>query len=414
MIDRTQQPEVSAITQINWTSLEKRQLGKASLHGLFFNEDVFKLEVYFPKNVVNLKSSVYAMVLDKWLKEGTLKRSGKDFFEEVDILGGGISVGSNNDHFVFTVSGLSKNFSELFGLLKEMIFQPKLGLDEFEKVRSIVKQQFVLSLEKVEVLARRKTAELLYQDIPAYQSKTEAETFDEITADEVKEHFEHVIKAVPHLFFTGEEAIFQTIEFESDCEFVSEVNQNQTPQFFPDIIRVEKKDAVQSAIRISKLTISPTHEDFIPFSVGIVALGGYFESRLNKNIREDKGYTYGIHAGVQTLRQATFFGVITQVGNEHTDNTFREIEKEIRLLQTELMSETELADVKSYISGSLLRAADGPMMQMEVYKDHLLYNLPVEILNTQLEEVEKATPEQVKLAMEKHLQWDSLLKVVAG
>ncbi|WP_449435031.1 M16 family metallopeptidase [Pedobacter steynii] len=117
---------------------------------------------------------------------------------------------------------------------------------------------------------------------------------------------------------------------------------------------IERPEAIQSAIRMGALSISRNHHDFPGFQVLNCLLGGYFGSRLMANIREDKGYTYGIGSAVVSLRDAGYFFIATEVGTEVCNNALTEIEKEIDLLKTELVADQELDLVRNYMLGSML------------------------------------------------------------
>lgn len=413
-IDRSIAPEIFPIEDIQWLPINEKKVGEIQVRGFHFEQGVFKLEVYFQKSVRNVKGALYSEIVEQWLKEGTAKLSGKEFFEQIDTLGGGLGIGSNNDFFVFSLSGLSRNFDALYQLLLEAILQPKLDATDFSRIVSAIKQKFQLALEKVEVLARRKTAEILYSDIPAYNERIELDQFEHLEMQEVRNYYQQTIASCPDIFLVGEPEIFDSIHWPQDTVSARSTGVNIVSSKGGDVVFVEKQDAVQNAIRLSKLTLSPAHPDFFPLAVGVTALGGYFESRLNKNLREDKGYTYGIHAGFQTMQYATFFGIITQVGSQHSQAALHEIEKELKNLQMHEMGEVELEDVKSYMAGSELRNADGPMNQLDSIKDQLLFNLPLSALQKKIINIKKVTAAQVQKAMITHLQWDSLVKVVVG
>src|SRR5690606_38784192 len=104
---------------------------------------------------------------------------------------------------------------------------------------------------------------------------------------------------------------------------------------------IEKEQALQSAIRIGIPTINRTHPEFAAFQVLNTVLGGYFGSRLMANIREDKGYTYGIGSGIASFEQAGFFFIASEVGVDVCRNTLNEIEKEINILKTQLIPDEE-------------------------------------------------------------------------
>ncbi|MBK7964171.1 MAG: insulinase family protein [Bacteroidetes bacterium] len=109
---------------------------------------------------------------------------------------------------------------------------------------------------------------------------------------------------------------------------------------------MEKEDAIQSAIRIGRRTFTRHHPDFLAFSVLNTLLGGYFGSRLMANIREDKGYTYGIGSGLVSNNQEGYFFITTEVGADVREAAVKEIYNEITRLRTEDINNEELTLVK--------------------------------------------------------------------
>lgn len=141
----------------------------------------------------------------------------------------------------------------------------------------------------------------------------------------------------------------------------------------PGKYHVSKPDAVQTSIRIGKSGVTLLDEDYTYFQLLNMVLGGYFGSRLMSNIREEKGYTYGIGSYNVTMPQAAHWMIATDVNAEATEATITECIKEIRRLQEELVPEEELSLVKSYFNGELLRELDGVFSQSDALKHKLNY-----------------------------------------
>ncbi len=177
---------------------------------------------------------------------------------------------------------------------------------------------------------------------------------------------------------------------------------------------IEKPDSVQSAIRIGKLTIGKSHHDFVKLQVVSTILGGYFGSRLMSNIREDKGYTYGIGSFIAPMNQASYFGIATEVGVDITRQAIDEIYKEINRLSTDIMPNEELELVKSYLMGEILKSVDGPFALAERWKGMLLFGLDSEYFKKMIETISSITPEEVLDIAKKYLVADEMYEVVVG
>jgi predicted Zn-dependent peptidase len=176
----------------------------------------------------------------------------------------------------------------------------------------------------------------------------------------------------------------------------------------------ERKDALQSAIRIGMPSINRTHPDFIGLQILNTVLGGYFGSRLMANIREEKGYTYGIGSGIASLQHAGYFFIGTEVGVDVTQNTLTEIEKEVNTLKTELIPQQELALVKNYLMGSLLGSLENAFSHADKFKNLHFYGLDYSYYDRYIETVKNINPNELMALANKYWDYDSFYKIVVG
>jgi len=171
---------------------------------------------------------------------------------------------------------------------------------------------------------------------------------------------------------------------------------------------------LQSAIRLGRVLFLKNHPDAIPFQILNVILGGYFGSRLMSNIREDKGYTYGISSGVVFLKEAGYFQIASEVGSDVCDKALVEIYKEMDRLCTETIPEAELQLVKNYLRGNVLRSMDGPFALAERFKQVWLHGLDYSYYEKYISTVADITAAQLKDIACKYLQKDSIYELVVG
>ena len=175
-----------------------------------------------------------------------------------------------------------------------------------------------------------------------------------------------------------------------------------------------KENALQSAIRIGKPIISKQHEDFPALFYTNTVLGGYFGSRLMSNIREDKGYTYGVGSGLVSYKNAAYFLISTEVGAEVTEATVSEIEIELKRLQNELLDEKELNLVKNYLRGSILKNFDGAFAAMDRFRSINTLGLDYDYYENLMRNIQDMTAVKVQETAKTYLQLDSLKKIIAG
>jgi len=177
---------------------------------------------------------------------------------------------------------------------------------------------------------------------------------------------------------------------------------------------VEKKDAVQSSIRIGKFIVNKLHPDFPKLRVLNTILGGYFGSRLMQNLREDKGYCYGIHSGIASyLHDANFF-MSTEVGKDVTDKAVKEIYNEVNRLRRKPVGEEELQLVKNYLLGDILSDVDGPFNVSEIIRGLIGYCMDESHFHATIGQIRTVTSEELLALAEKYLDPGSMTEAVVG
>lgn len=171
---------------------------------------------------------------------------------------------------------------------------------------------------------------------------------------------------------------------------------------------------LQASLRIGQLSIGRNHPDYHFVSITNTLLGGYFGSRLMRNIRQDKGFTYGINSAVVALMKATYFFITTQVGKEVKDDALNEIYHELRQLRATQVHDNELTMLKNYISAGFLRSFDGPFMQMERFREMHLFGLAYDHYESFLPLLNRITSSDIQATAEKYFHEKNMTELVVG
>jgi predicted Zn-dependent peptidase len=177
---------------------------------------------------------------------------------------------------------------------------------------------------------------------------------------------------------------------------------------------IEKKDALQSAIRMGKMLFKKSHPDYCAMQVVNTIFGGYFGSRLMANIREDKGYTYGIGSAMVSFSHEGYFTISTEVGTEVTTAAVKEIYFELERMRNEKVSESELSLVRNYMLGTFLRSVDGPFALADRFKGIYFAGLGYDYYDQFMEAIRTITPEEIMRLANKYLQKDEMVELVVG
>ena len=182
----------------------------------------------------------------------------------------------------------------------------------------------------------------------------------------------------------------------------------------PGRYHVTKDNAAQTSLRIGKSGVRLNDPDYAHFLLLNTVLGGYFGSRLMSNIREEKGYTYGIQSFNVSLPQGSYWCIAAEVNNQHTQSAIQETFKEIQRLRTEPVPEEELNLVKNFLHGDLLRELDGVFSQSDALKHKLNYNMDNSIYLRLIREITTATPDDLLRLAQQYWNSDEMYVVTAS
>ena len=177
---------------------------------------------------------------------------------------------------------------------------------------------------------------------------------------------------------------------------------------------IEREDAMQSAVKLGTTTIMRTHPDYLKLRVLITLFGGYFGSRLMSNIREEKGYTYGISAGIMFYPGSGLLGISTETANEYVESLIQEVYKEIDKLQNDKVTPEELAMVRNYMLGEMCRNYESPFSLADAWMFILTSGLDDDYFARSLQAVKEVTPEEIRELAGRYLCKESLKEVIAG
>jgi zinc protease len=171
-------------------------------------------------------------------------------------------------------------------------------------------------------------------------------------------------------------------------------------------------DGVQGSIRLARPFPNRHHPDFMKVSVLNTIFGGFFGSRLMTNIREDKGYTYGIHSYLQNNIHDSAWMVSTEAGRDVCEATIKEVYAEMEDLREEQVEEDELHLVRNYMIGTILGDLDGPFQIMSRWKNIILNGLDETYFYKSIETVKTISAEEIQQLAKKYLTPEAFYELV--
>lgn len=422
MVNRTLAPEFRQVEQI--------QLLKAEPHVLANNiklyvvnggdQELLRIELIFKNVNWNPAKPLQAYTVNSMLTEGTGKLSSQQIAEKVDYYGAFLQTDYNYDYSTVTLFTLTKHLEATLPVIKAIVTDSIFAETELETFKTNQKQKLLVSLEKNDYLGRRLFNNVLFGD-SIYGYKTESFDYNRLERSQLLEYFHSAYQPSNCTIIASGKVTESSVKlidtfFGKDWDKGTEAAPNLF-SFTPDEGKehyVERADALQSAIRLGKLTVNRSHEDFPGLQVLNTVLGGYFGSRLMANIREDKGYTYGIGSAIVSLQNAGYFVIGSEVGADVCTPAINEIEKEIRTLQTELIPQEELQLVRNYMMGSLLGSLENALSHADKFKNILFSGLTYEYYNQYITTVKNISSEQLQQLAIKYLEFNDLEKVIIG
>jgi len=384
------------------------------------SQDVLKIELVFDINFDVANNSLIPSFTSSLIKAGTSKLNAHQIAEAVDDYGAFFETDIDKDHASITIYTLSRYLNETLPVISMILDDSIFPERELEIKRAKRIQQYKVSLGKVGFVASKRFQELLFDGTP-YASKYDESTFSEISRDQLVSFYNVYFKQAPFKVFVSGKLDDSIVERVSQ-EFASRtVVKNGPFKFSPsvDAIRhhpefIEKPEAVQSAIRIGRRMFNRNHPDYFGIKILSTVLGGYFGSRLMSNIREDKGYTYGIGAGIVPLLNSGYFYVSTEVGADVCSKAIEEIYKEMQLLCDVEVEQPELDLVRSYMLGAILKNFEGPFERMERFKTVHFDGFDLSFFKSYTNAIRTISPAELKALANKWLKPEFMTELIVG
>jgi len=385
------------------------------------SQEVLQMEIVFYAGNSYESANAVAAATNHLLKNGTSNKTAFEINEQFEYYGGYCNRSCYNETAVVSLHTLSKYVHELLPVIKEMITDSAFREEELNIYKQNSKQKLSVSLKKCDFVANRLIDAYLYGEQHPYGKYIKAEDYDALTTDQLKHHFQqYYLNGSCAIFVAGKlpADLFEQLNKQFGSLNISPINnQALTPHVL--VPSPEKKyriqndpKGVQGAIRLATHFPSRHHPDFTKMMVLNTVFGGFFGSRLMSNIREEKGYTYGIHSFVQNHMQDSALVISTEAGKDVCEATIEEIYKEMNILREELIDEEELLLVRNYLIGIILGDLDGPFHIISRWKNIILNNLDEKYFYDSINTIKTISAEELKALANKYLVSENFYELV--
>ncbi len=381
-------------------------------------EDVLLLEwVFFAGNSFEEKNMTAASA-NFLLRNGTSSKTAFRINEHFEYYGSYLNRACYNETATITLHCLTKHIHELLPVVKELIIDSVMPQEELDIYRQNMKQRLKVSLKKSDFVAGRLIDVYLYGEKHPYGKFSSFEEYDALQREQLLAFYEEYYR-------NGKLLLFAAGKLPADLSsllnkyFGDLPNRQVTVPAIAATPAREKKyrisndpDGVQGSIRIARPFPNRHHPDFLKVQVLNTLFGGFFGSRLMSNIREDKGYTYGIHSYLQNHVQQSAWMISTEAGKDVAEAAVKEVYEEMKRLREGFVPDDELLLVKNYMMGSILGDLDGPFQIIARWKNIILNDLTGQYFYDSINSIKTITAEELQALAQKYLQPDDFYELI--
>jgi predicted Zn-dependent peptidase len=385
-------------------------------------QGVFKMELIFRAGRRFDSRFTLSQVLPPLLKEGTRSFDAASLAKAFDKYGLNIKANANPDMATIQVFGLKRHLAQALPLLSDMIRNPAFPKKDVKNFLRQREQKLKQKLEKNQFLANRELLKTLFGENHPLGAPPEPGQYEAITQSELNDfHSKYYGAGSCSIFLSGrppadaidmmEDHLGKQVYPESERpeDKVWSVDSSDEKDVY-----IERKDKVQSAISIGMRTIPRDHVESPELSIVNTLLGGFFGSRLMRNIREEKGYTYGIYSTINSYRTGTYLSIDCECDKTYREEVVKEIFKEINRLRNEHVSTEELKMVRNYLLGKLLSQVDGPFNRANLSKGLIMFDLDENYVHRLLDTISHIGPERIQEIAHKYLEPDKFHRIAIG
>ncbi len=375
-------------------------------------QELLQLEIVFYAGNSYEANKGVALATNFMLKNGTSTKTAFQINEHFEYYGAYCNRSCYNETAVLSLHTLNKHLNVLLPVMREMITDANFPESELDIFKQNSQQKLQVNLKKCDFVANRLIDAYLFGEDHPYGKYLSAENYQALSTDQLKAHFQqYYVNGRAVIFVAGKlpADLFEQLNQQFGDLAITKNGQSLTAQQLTPAVQKKQHisndpNGVQAAIRIARPFPNRHHPDFMNVMVLNTLFGGFFGSRLMSNIREDKGYTYGIHSYVQNHIQESAWMISTEAGKEVSEATVTEVYKEMDLLRNTLIEEEELLLVRNYMIGSILGDLDGPFQIIGRWKNIILNDLDEKYFYDSIKVIKTISAEELKALAEKYLK----------
>jgi predicted Zn-dependent peptidase len=422
-LNRKNSPEVVEINSINIKEAQENILSNGiKLYTInASNEEVIKLDLVFDAGTTVQEYKSQSNFTSKMLSEGTSKYSAAELAQKLDFYGAYFQTKNTTEEAIITLFCLNKHLDQCLPFIVEILTDSIFPEKDLIILKKNAIQNIKVNQERNSYLVRRAFNEAIFGENTIYGSYSNIRDIESIQQDQLvsfyKKHYQKGIKYILASGYVDNETIksidtnlgSKTFKFYDKLSYTYESKKMNRVDLY-----IDKSSSVQCAIRIGRKLFNRNHPDFREMQLLNLIIGGYFGSRLMKNIREEKGLTYGIYSAIEAYPYDACWYIDTEMNNDLCETGIKEIYLELARLREDLIGERELKTAKNYLLGSFLRSIDGPFSLADRFKILKDFDLEYKYFYEFIEIIKNTNAKRLKDLANLYLKEEDLTSVIVG
>lgn len=416
-------PEVKPLADLKLPSINEEVLNNGiRMH--WFNggtQAVNQLTLVFPGGSTEANTPSTARLCLNLLREGTQSKSGAEIAELLDYRGSLLTLELDTHYSIISISSLNSMTANILPLFREILTEPSFPEFALNIFREREIKRRMIELSRVSYLSSNALKGLIYGSNNPLSHVETVEEIEKISREDIVAFHERVFTASGcHAYLSGQITPELLAEVKAMLESLPckrqplELSLYPYHAQFPQQLMIDKADALQDSVQIGFPAPRRDDPDYIPLRFTVMVLGGFFGSRLMKNIRENKGYTYGIQAFLLGGLDGSYIDIQAQCDPKYVSPLIEEVRNELDRLSNTPAEEEEMMRLRQHIGASLIESLDSPFAVMGYYKSKLVSGFPKNYFADQVRIAKEITPTTIMEMSRRYLQTAQMRIAVAG
>jgi zinc protease len=382
-----------------------------------------EVQVVFQAGMVYETAPALAEFTAKMLREGTRTLNASELAQALDTQGAFLGIETGYENTTVGISTLLRTLPESVQLLADVLLQPAFPATEFALLQQRTLQSLSVEAQRTGWHARRLLATGLFGEEHPYGRAVLPEHVQALALEHLQDyHRTHLHPSNCYILVAGQfepdtllpllNAHFGHLPSADQCP--NALGLDVLPPTTNEPIHFSLPGKQQSTLRLGQRSIARNHPDYQALRFATLVLGGFFGSRLMQNLREAKGYTYGVSASLSAMRHSGYLVLGTDVSNEHVPDSLVQMRHELQRLRTELLTDHELEIARNYLLGRMLSRLETPFEVADIVKTLIANGVPITEEDAAFRTIQALTAEDIRRAAELHFHPDAMVEVVCG